>query len=73
MSCLGNTRNRAFGEILGKGMPFSQAEQQMKIEKKTVEGIQTLRILDKLLQQTEEDFPLLRSCTKLLTDEMTIL
>lgn len=45
MSCTGKTRNRAFGELLGKGMEVDDAIAQMKKEHKTVEGIRTIAAL----------------------------
>jgi glycerol-3-phosphate dehydrogenase (NAD(P)+) len=48
MSCTGNTRNRAFGELLGSGKPVSEALEEMHQGHKLVEGVNTLQVLDQL-------------------------
>lgn len=48
MSCTGNTRNREFGILLGQGMQVEKAEAVMAAQHKTVEGINTVRILGNL-------------------------
>ncbi len=48
MSCTGDTRNRALGELLGKGTPASEALEQMHSGHKLVEGVNTLHIIDQL-------------------------
>ncbi len=48
MSCTGNTRNRAFGELLGKGKPANEALAEMRKDRKLVEGVNTLQIIDQL-------------------------
>ena len=45
MSCTGNTRNRYFGELLGKGNNVDEALAEMDKQHKTVEGIKTVRVL----------------------------
>lgn len=45
MSCTGNTRNRKFGELLGKGLSVDAALDDMAKNHKTVEGIKTIRVL----------------------------
>lgn len=47
MSCTGNTRNREFGVLLGKGLDVGDAIKQMKSQNKTVEGLSTIKILYK--------------------------
>ncbi|MFA6995077.1 MAG: NAD(P)H-dependent glycerol-3-phosphate dehydrogenase [Patescibacteria group bacterium] len=48
MSCTGNTRNREFGILVGQGKSTKTALARMKSENKTVEGINTIRILNKI-------------------------
>lgn len=48
MSCTGNTRNREFGVLIGKGMPLDEVLALMKSQHKTVEGFNTLQVLDKI-------------------------
>lgn len=46
MSCTGNTRNKEFGILIGKGYSISQALSIMNKKRKTVEGIYTIKVLD---------------------------
>lgn len=48
MSCTGNTRNREFGILIGQGVDMKTALKNMKKENKTVEGINTIKILHKI-------------------------
>lgn len=48
MSCTGNTRNREFGILIGQGVGVKAALKIMKKENKTVEGINTVKILHKI-------------------------
>lgn len=48
MSCTGDTRNRQFGILIGQGADKETALQKMKKENKTVEGINTIKILHKV-------------------------
>ena len=61
MSCTGNTRNREFGILLGRGYEPEKAMEKMKGENKTVEGVNTVRVIGKLIENNVEDFPILRS------------
>lgn len=49
MSCTGPTRNREFGILLGQGRSVDSAIRIMKKRNKTVEGINTIRILDSIV------------------------
>lgn len=53
MSCTGNTRNRAFGILLGMGIPAQTAIKQMSKDHKTIEGVNTLRIIKQLPELRE--------------------
>jgi len=59
MSCTGNTRNREFGVLLGKGNKSNQAIDIMKQQNKTVEGLNTLRALNKLIGDKPLEYPIL--------------
>jgi glycerol-3-phosphate dehydrogenase (NAD(P)+) len=48
MSCTGNTRNREFGILVGQGIGIKKALTDMKNRNKTVEGINTIMILNKI-------------------------
>ncbi|MFA6524969.1 MAG: NAD(P)H-dependent glycerol-3-phosphate dehydrogenase [Patescibacteria group bacterium] len=58
MSCTGSTRNREFGILLGKGITPDKAILRMKKMGKTVEGINTISILNKIVPLN--DYPLLK-------------
>lgn len=49
MSCTGNTRNREFGILIGKGLSVDEATKTMEDEHKNVEGINTIKTLDNLV------------------------
>lgn len=51
MSCTGDSRNRALGELIGGGKSLAEATEIMEREHKTVEGVQTLRALGPLLRR----------------------
>lgn len=57
MSATGNTRNREFGILIGKGMKPQQALELMESEMKTVEGIKTLEAINKITNISK--YPLL--------------
>jgi len=57
MSCTGKTRNREFGILLGKGLSVEKAERKMEEKRKSVEGINTIQVLDRLAKLN--DYPLL--------------
>lgn len=48
MSCTGNTRNRQFGELIGRGITPDTALQKMADENKLVEGYNTLKTIGKI-------------------------
>jgi len=57
MSCTGNTRNREFGILLGKGVSMDNAISKMKKDGKTIEGLKTLIALGKI--KSVRDYPLI--------------
>jgi glycerol-3-phosphate dehydrogenase (NAD(P)+) len=48
LSCTGQTRNRDFGILIGQGLSVAKACQRMQDAKKTVEGINTIKILPQI-------------------------
>lgn len=53
MSCTGPTRNREFGERVGRGEAPDKALEAMKKEKKSVEGLATIEVLPLLVKELE--------------------
>lgn len=70
MSCTGNTRNREFGFLIGKGESPKEAEQHMRDDGKTVEGIETLRSVKKIA--TIDNYPLIHFLSELITKNNNI-
>lgn len=48
MSCTGKTRNREFGELVGRSGSVDQSLKKMRSQQKTVEGLNTVKILKNL-------------------------
>lgn len=59
MSCTGNTRNRYFGELIGKGESPENALQTLKNEHKIAEGYNTAKIIPKLSEGVGCDLDIL--------------
>jgi len=66
MSCTGNTRNRAFGELIGQGANMEEAIAAMQQQHKTIEGIQTLQALSPLVARYPSDLRLLTIAEKVI-------
>lgn len=66
MSCTGSSRNRALGELLGEGQSLQEANEQMAAQQKTVEGVQTLRALDAILQDYPDELRLIRTAHQVI-------
>lgn len=64
MSCTGSTRNREFGILLGKGITVKEAIKSMQKRGKTIEGINTIATLNKII--TLGDYPLLKFLYRLI-------
>lgn len=64
LSCTGNTRNRQFGELLGKGYPTKKALAIMESRFKTVEGINTIRALPAM--NVTSKFPILQGLQRIV-------
>ena len=61
MSATGDTRNREFGFLLGSGYTTPKAILKMKKENKTIEGINTIKIINKVLKNNKNYFPLIHN------------
>jgi len=68
MSCTGNTRNREFGVLLGKGYKPGDAAAKMQEGNKTVEGINTVKAIKILIEGSEGNYPLLRAVTEIVLE-----
>ncbi len=69
MSCTGNTRNREYGILVGKGINPRKALQIMTEQNKTVEGINTIRVLDKLINGNKRNYPILNSIKEIILED----
>ena len=70
MSCTGDTRNRALGELLGQGKSLDEANRIMAEQNKTVEGVQTLRALKPLLEQYPDDLRLVGTADRVVMHDL---
>jgi len=68
MSCTGPTRNGALGELLGQGMSLDEANRRMAEQRKTVEGVQTLRAIGAFVERYPEQLPLLLIAKRIILD-----
>lgn len=66
MSCTGKTRNREFGTLLGKKYTAKDALNKMEKEHKSVEGVNTLKVLKKIIKNDSQNFPLLHSLNEIV-------
>ncbi len=66
MSCIGPTRNARFGELLGKGQSLDEAAAQMQQGHLTIEGVRTLKALDKLVSQHPQELRLLSAARQVI-------
>jgi glycerol-3-phosphate dehydrogenase (NAD(P)+) len=55
-SCFGDTRNRYFGELIGKGHGKDEAVQILEDENKHAEGVVTLDVVHDLMAEMESPF-----------------
>jgi glycerol-3-phosphate dehydrogenase (NAD(P)+) len=63
MSCTGNTRNRQFGVMIGKGISTQRALEEMREKHLTVEGLNTLNSLADV-----KGYPLLEGLKKIVLE-----
>jgi glycerol-3-phosphate dehydrogenase (NAD(P)+) len=66
MSATGKTRNREFGELMGKGHKPEEILEKMKAEHKSVEGVNTIKVIKKLIAGKEEEYPILSHLYKII-------
>ena len=66
MSCIGNTRNRLFGELIGSGMKIKQIIQNLKSQHKLVEGYVTSKTLYDLGGKNKLDLPIIYGIYEIL-------
>ncbi len=71
MSCTGNTRNREFGILLGKGYSVDEAQEFMQKQRKLVEGMHTIKVLHKLSNMKK--YPLLNFLQRLFAGRVKTL
>lgn len=71
MSCLGDTRNRAYGERLGKGEKYTDLVQEIAEKKLTIEWFHMLAHL-KQQEKNLTNLPFLHACLGLLTDTCSL-
>lgn len=69
MSCTGNTRNREYGILVGKGINPQTALCIMGEQNKTVEGINTIRVLDKLINGENKSYPILNAIKEIILED----
>jgi glycerol-3-phosphate dehydrogenase (NAD(P)+) len=73
LSCTGNTRNRDFGKLIGKGSSPKEALEIMNKNNKTVEGLNTLMALKKILGADLDNFPILEAVYNIVILEKPLL
>ncbi|NQU78676.1 hypothetical protein HQ545_02815 [Candidatus Woesearchaeota archaeon] len=59
-TCFGASRNREFGETIGKGLDVNEAVETMKRSNKSIEGYITTAVVYDLLEQHRIEAKLLR-------------
>ena len=68
MSCMGPTRNSAFGELLGKGQTLDEALAVLASAHKSVEGLQTLRAITPLMQRYPGELRLIEATRRVVLE-----
>lgn len=69
MSCMGNSRNREFGILLGQGKKVDEITTIMKKQNKTIEGINTLKGIHE--SKISKEYPLLNFLYRLIIKKST--
>lgn len=72
MSCTGNTRNREFGVLIGRGLKLEDALKKMNRKNKTVEGVNTIKIISNIIENDDYSFPILCSIHKIVFKNVDI-
>ena len=65
-TCFGESRNREFGELVGRGIKPKDAMKSMEENHKSVEGYLTSNVVYKLIKQNKVEAPLLTLIYKIL-------
>lgn len=64
-----HSRNRKFGELLGKGLTKEEAQQEVGM---VVEGIYSVQALQQLNEQVKDDLPIIESIYRVLFESLPI-
>ena len=70
-TCFGRSRNREFGELIGKGFSANNALNKLIKENKSVEGYITTKVAYNLINQYNIDAPIIKLIYKLLYKELS--
>ena len=65
-TCFGQSRNREFGELIGRGINVKEALKSMEEAHKSVEGYITTNVVYKLIKKYKIDAPILENVYKIL-------
>lgn len=68
MSCTGPTRNRELGRLIGAGATLEEAAGEMRRQRKTVEGIETMKAMAPIFERFPDELRLLRSVRTVLLE-----
>lgn len=66
MSCVGNTRNRYLGELIGEGLSVDEAQQRLTKEHKIAEGYPTTQVVHELIVRHQVEAPVLDTVHSIL-------
>lgn len=69
-TCFGKSRNREFGELIGKTKQVKEALQKLRSEGKTVEGYITAKVVYNLIVKHNIDAPLIKMIYNVLYKKM---
>jgi len=61
MTCFGKSRNKAYGRLVGQGVPPMEALERMKKENKLVEGYYTLRTFHDIVGKDIDDYIIMKA------------
>lgn len=66
MSCIGNTRNRYFGELIGSGHTVEDALAMLRTEHKIAEGYPTTKVVHSLAKEHDIEIPVMEKIYEIL-------
>lgn len=69
MSCLGNSRNRKLGILIAKNNSFEKGIDEANKQKITIEGVNSIYSIKKLIMYCDSQFPILSGVTSLLYEK----